>query len=237
VLECREVLAGYKKLRILHGVSLQATEGKITVVVGPNGSGKSTLLKSISGLATVFGGTIQLDGLVLSNMSPKDIARSGIAYLPQTENVFTNLTVKENLRISGYMLEQDEYEKRLESSLSHFPQLNQYIESKVSGLSGGERQMLAMAMALIREPTVMMFDEPTANLSPKLAAQVLETIVTLTREMNMTTVLVEQNTRKALEIGDQAVLLVSGKKVFDGDCKELLSHADLARMYLGLKAS
>ena len=237
MLECREVLAGYKKLRILHGVSLQATKGKITVVVGPNGSGKSTLLKSISGLATVFGGTIQLDGLVLSNMSPKDIARSGIAYLPQTENVFTNLTVKENLRISGYMLGQDEYERRLEASLSHFPHLNQYIESKVSGLSGGERQMLAMAMALIREPTVMMFDEPTANLSPKLAAQVLETIVTLTREMNMTTVLVEQNTRKALEIGDQAVLLVSGKKVFDGDCKELLSHSDLARMYLGLKAS
>jgi branched-chain amino acid transport system ATP-binding protein len=231
------LFSGYGKLQILNGVSLQAEPGKITVIVGPNGSGKSTLLKSIAGIATVFRGEVEMDGKILSRKSPTEIARSGVAYLPQTENVFTNLTVRENLRLAGYTLKDKDHPARLKSSLELFPRLSQYLGTKVSNLSGGERQMVAMAMAVLREPSVVMFDEPTANLAPKIATQVLDIISKITREMNLTTLLVEQNARRALEMGDYAYLLVSGKRVFAGTCRELLDHKELGRLYLGLQVS
>ena len=229
------ISSGYGKLQVLNGVSIEAEPGKITVIVGPNGSGKSTLLKSIFGIATIFGGTVEVDGKPLTNMSPTEIARSGVAYLPQTENVFTNLLVAENLRLAGYTLKAGDYPERLSKSLELFPQLSRYLGTKTSNLSGGERQMVAMAMALIRKPSVIMFDEPTANLAPKIATQVLEKVATITRDMNMTTLLVEQNARRALEMGDYAYLLVSGKRVFTGTCRELLEHKELGRLYLGLQ--
>ena len=237
MLAVSDIYSGYGKLQVLNGVSLEAGPGKITVIVGPNGSGKSTLLKSISGIATIFRGTVEFDGHPLTNKSPTEIARSGVAYLPQTENVFTNLKVAENLRLAGYTLKAGDYPERLKMSLELFPQLSKYLGTKTSNLSGGERQMVAMAMALIRRPSVIMFDEPTANLSPKIATQVLDTVASITRSMNMTTLLVEQNARRALEMGDYAYLLVSGKRVFTGTCKELLEHKELGRLYLGLQVS
>ena len=206
---------------------MEAAPGKITVVVGPNGSGKSTLLKSISGIASVFGGTIQVDDQVITHRSPTEIARSGVAYLPQTENVFTNLTVRENLRLAGYTVHERDYPQRVKVALELFPQLSKYLSTKSANLSGGERQMVAMAMALMRKPTVVLFDEPTANLAPKVATQVLNTISSITKDMNLTTVLVEQNAKRALEMGDEAFLLVSGKTVFSGTCRELLDHKEL----------
>ena len=237
MLRVTDISSGYGKLQILNGVSLEAEPGKITVIVGPNGSGKSTLLKSISGIATTFKGTVELDGISLTNKSPTEVARSGVAYLPQTENVFTNLSVSENLRLSGYTLKAGDYPERLRKSLELFPQLTKYLGTKASNLSGGERQMVAMAMALVRRPSVIMFDEPTANLSPKIATQVLDTVATVTNDMNLTTLLVEQNARRALEMGDYAYLLVSGKTVFTGTCRELLDHKELGRLYLGLQVS
>jgi branched-chain amino acid transport system ATP-binding protein len=231
------LFSGYGKLQILNGISLQAEPGKITVIVGPNGSGKSTLLKSIAGVATIFRGEVEMDGKTLTNESPTEIARSGVAYLPQTENVFTNLTVKENLRLAGYTLKDSDYSARLKSSLELFPQLSQYLGTKVSNLSGGERQMVAMAMAVERNPSVVMFDEPTANLAPKIATQVLDIISKITKDMDLTTLLVEQNARRALEMGDYAYLLVSGRRVFTGTCRELLEHKELGRLYLGLQVS
>jgi branched-chain amino acid transport system ATP-binding protein len=230
-----DISSGYGKLQILDGVSLEAGPGKITVIVGPNGSGKSTLLKSISGIATIFNGSVELDGKPLTNKSPTEIARSGVAYLPQTENVFTNLSVDENLRLAGYTLRAGDYPERLAKSLELFPTLKRYLRTKASNLSGGERQMVAMAMALVRKPSVVLFDEPTANLAPKVATQVLDTVATITRGMNTTTLLVEQNARRALEMGDRAYLLVSGKRVFTGTCQELLQHKELGRLYLGLQ--
>jgi len=218
-------------------VSLEAGPGKITVIVGPNGSGKSTLLKSISGIATIFRGAVEVDGKPITRKSPTEIARSGVAYLPQTENVFTNLSVTENLRLAGYTLKGGDYPERLKKSLELFPQLSRYLGTKTSNLSGGERQMVAMAMALVRNPSVIMFDEPTANLAPKIATQVLDTVASITKSMNTTTLLVEQNARRALEMGDYAYLLVSGRRVFTGTCKELLEHKELGRLYLGLKVS
>jgi branched-chain amino acid transport system ATP-binding protein len=165
------------------------------------------------------------------------VARSGIAYLPQTENVFTNLTVRENLRLAGYTVQEVDYPQRVKVALELFPQLTKYLGTKSSNLSGGERQMVAMAMALMRKPSVVMFDEPTANLAPKVATQVLDTISSITKDMNLTTVLVEQNAKRALEMGDTAFLLVSGKTVFTGTCRELLDHKELGRLYLGLQVA
>jgi len=237
MLKVDSVSAGYGKLQILTDVSLEALPGELTIVVGPNGSGKSTLLKSVAGLTNIYKGSVSMDGKTLSGHPPHIIARSGLAYLPQTESVFTKLSVTENFKMAAYMVSRSEYEARLKDSLEIFPQLNSYLGSKVVNLSGGERQMVAMTMALLRKPQVIMFDEPTANLSPKYATDVLKTIQKLGKERGLTIVLVEQNAKKALEIGDKAYLLVGGKNAFIGGAKELLSHQELARMYLGMKAA
>jgi len=237
LLNVQNIFAGYGRLQILNGVTLDAKPKEVTVIVGPNGSGKSTLLKSIAGLANIYNGTIKVDGREISGMPSHKIARSGIAYLPQTDNVFTNLTISENLRLAGYTIEAKSFETRLARILQLFPQLQAYTKTKALNLSGGERQMLAMALALIREPNVIMFDEPTANLAPKIATQVLKIISSLAKEIGLTIVLAEQNAKRALEIGDAAYLLVGGKNAFTGTARELLEHKELGRLYLGVLAS
>jgi branched-chain amino acid transport system ATP-binding protein len=216
-------------------VSIKAEQAKIAVIVGPNGSGKSTLLKTIAGLVSIYSGKIILDGEDISGLPPHVIAKKGLAYLPQNESVFVNLTVSENIRMAGYTVSKSDLEKRLNDALQMFPTIQQYLGTKVQYLSGGERQMVAMTMALVRKPSVIMLDEPTANLSPKLATQVLHSAASLARKVGLTVILVEQNAKRALEIGDYAYLLVGGKKVFDGQAKELLEHQELSQMYLGLK--
>ena len=236
MLAVKGVSAGYGKLHILSDVSIEVSEKEITVVVGPNGSGKSTLLKTIAGLTTIYNGEILLGEERLSGLPAHEIVKRGLAYLPQTEGVFTQLTVAENFKMAGYTVTREEFDSRLRSGLDMFPQLQRYLKSKVQNLSGGERQMVAMTMALIRKPTVIMLDEPTANLSPKLASEVLKKVVDLAKGLGMAVLLVEQNAKKALEIGDKAYLLVGGKNVFKGTTKELLGHEELSRMYLGLKS-
>jgi branched-chain amino acid transport system ATP-binding protein len=237
MLEAKGLNSGYGKLQILNDVSMRAKNGEVTVVVGPNGSGKSTLLKTIAGLASLFSGEVLLDSVRLSGLPPHLVARSGLAYLPQTESVFVQLTVEENIRMAAYTVGASDYPSRLKSSLEMFPQITQYMKSKVQNLSGGERQMVAMTMAMMREPKVVMFDEPTANLSPKLATMVLDTVKSLAKDKGLTVVLVEQNAKKALQMADRAYLLVGGRNVFEGGGAELLSHSELARMYLGLRAA
>ena len=237
MLRVTDLYSGYGNMQILNGVSLEAAPGKITVIVGPNGSGKSTLLKSICGIASTFGGTVELDGARVTGKSPTEIARLGLAYLPQTNNVFTNLSVRENFVLAGYTVDPKDYPDRVKGAIEIFPQLSRYMETKASNLSGGERQMVAMAMAMVRKPSVVMFDEPTANLAPKIATQVLGVISSITKRLNLTTVLVEQNAKRALEMGDAAYLLVSGKTVFSGGAHELLEHKELGRLYLGLQVS
>jgi len=237
LLNVENIFAGYGKLQILNGVTLTAKPREVTVIVGPNGSGKSTLLKTITGLTTVYEGTIKHNGQEITGLASHKIARSGIAFLRQTDNVFTNLTITENLRLAGYTINQDDYRTRLKRIFQLFPQLSAYTNTKELSLSGGERQMLAMALALIREPNVMMFDEPTANLAPKIATQVLNLISSLAKDIGLTILLAEQNARRALEIGDVAYLLVGGKNAFEGTARELLEHKELGRLYLGVQAS
>lgn len=234
MLSIRNLSAGYGKLQVLYDISLDVQRRSISVVVGPNGSGKSTLLKTIFGLTTIFSGEIRYNGCELNGLPPHRIAEKGVAYLPQTNNVFNTLKVRENLLMAGYRCGA-ELKDRVEESLNFFPTLKNYLDRKAGTLSGGEKQMLAMAMALIRNPQVMLFDEPTANLSPKMSSEVLKKIVELRENKDMTIILVEQNARKALELGEQAYLLVSGRVAFKGSSQELISHPELSRLYLGLK--
>jgi branched-chain amino acid transport system ATP-binding protein len=237
LLSVKEVSAGYGKLQILQSVSIEARPDEITVIVGPNGSGKSTLLKTIAGLTSIYGGQVILDGKPISGLPPHEIARTGIAYLPQNESTFTQLTVRENLKMAGYTVEREDFDERLKKALEIFPKLLSYMNTKVSHLSGGERQMVAMTMVLLRRPSVIMFDEPTANLAPIIATQVLNTISYLSQSSGITILLVEQNALRALHIGARAYLLASGQVVFQGTTEELLEHKELGRLYLGLNIS
>lgn len=234
MLKVDHISAGYGNLQVLNDVSLEAQPNRITVIVGPNGSGKSTLLKTIAGLTSIYQGQITLNGNVISKRAPHEIARLGIAYLPQTESTFTRLTVSENFRMAGYSVKQEDFEERLEKALALFPKLTSYLNSRVSHLSGGERQMVAMSMALLRKPNTIMFDEPTANLAPIIATQVLNTITYLAQESDLTILLVEQNATRALQIGHAAYLLVNGTTLFQGTAKALLEHPELGKLYLGL---
>jgi len=234
MIEINGLNAGYKRLHVLYDISLRFEKDMINVVVGPNGSGKSTLLKSIFGLTTIYSGSIKFNGVELNGLTPHQIARKGIAYLPQVDNVFSNLTVAENMLMAGYTLRREEVEERIEEVSETFPVIKRYWKSRAGVLSGGERQMVAMAMALLRRPKVMMFDEPTGSLAPKIANEVLEKIVELKDTLRITIILVEQNAKKALEIGDKAYLLVGGKLVFHGDSHELLEHPELGKLYLGV---
>ena len=237
MLQVNKVSAGYGNVHILDEVSIEAKPNQITVIIGPNGSGKSTLLKTIAGLTTVYQGSVLLDGRKISGLAPHQIARLGIAYLPQTESTFTRLTVSENFKMAGYTVGRQDYDERLEKALALFPKLTSYMKSKVSNLSGGERQMVAMAMALLRKPNTIMFDEPTANLAPMVATQVLSTISYLSKGSDITILLVEQNATRALQIGQYAYLLVSGRLAFEGTAKDLLEHEELGRLYLGANPS
>ncbi len=227
--------AGYGKFHILHDVSLQTTRGKITAVVGPNGSGKSTLLKSIFGQTAIYRGEIRLDGAVITGKPSHIISRLGVSYLPQLNNLFTGLTVKENLLMSGYMLDDEEREARLATVLEMFPFLRSAMGRKAYTLSGGERQMLSIGMTLMRRPKVIMMDEPTASLSPKMSNLVLDVVRSLRDNYGFTVILAEQNVIKSLRLADHAVLMVSGQVAFEGSPQDLLENKELGQMYLGLR--
>ena len=227
--------AGYGKFHILFDVSFQVPRGKILVIVGPNGSGKSTTLKAIFGIATIYSGRVTLEGRDVTRLPPHAKAKIGMAYLPQTDNVFAELTVEENLRMAAYTLDKAEAEKAIREVLEVFPILREKLDKKAKTLSGGQRQLLGMAMMLIRKPKLMMFDEPTAGLAPKAAKEVVDKIVWLRDELGKTIVLVEQNAKLGLEIGDLALLLVSGRVAFYGKASDLLADRELGKRYLGLR--
>ncbi len=235
LIEVENLKVGYGKLEVVHGVTFSVRKNEVFVIVGPNGSGKSTLLKGIFGIANIMGGRILYKGKNITKLSPHARSKLGLAYHPQLRNTFENLTVRENISLAGYFLDPDEFQKRLENVLEFLPEIRQFMDRKVKTLSGGERQMVAFAMNLIRQPDTIMFDEPTAALSPKLAELIFDRIVRLKREYGITVILVEQNAKRALELGDRALLLVAGNARFIGPAEELLNHRDLASMYLGLR--
>ncbi len=233
MLEIKNLYSGYKELHILFDVNVKVNKNEITAILGPNGSGKSTLLKSIFGLTTIFNGEIVYEGRDITRIPPHSKTKLGIAYLPQTENIFTNLSVEENLKISGYTVSPDIYQERLELALSMFPELETKLKRKAGTLSGGERQFLAIAMALVRNAKLIMLDEPTAMLSPKFASMMFDRIKFLRDELKLTILLVEQNVLKALDISDRAYMLIGGRVVFDGKAKDLVNHEKFDQLCIG----
>lgn len=234
LLEVKDLTVGYGKMEVVNEVSFSVEKQEILAIVGPNGSGKSTLLKGLFGLARVFRGRALLEGNDVTSLPPYKRSLAGLAYLPQLGNTFENLTVKENLILAAHRLSKSEHAQRISTVLEILPDLKRLLDRKVKTLSGGERQMLALAMNLLRNPKVIMMDEPTAALSPKLASQVFRQILSLRDDQGLAVLLVEQNALKALEIADKALLLVSGRTKFYGSAKDLLENRDLARLYLGL---
>lgn len=229
VVRLEGVTAGYGKFQVIFDVDFEVKPGKITVVLGPNGAGKTTLLNTIFGLTTVFKGRVVYEG--------RDITRAklGMAYTLQLQNIFSSLSVRENLLLATYDIPESEARDRMEEVFQLFPILKERLDQKAGTLSGGERQMLAIAISLLRKPKLMLLDEPTAGLAPKIVKEVFKSIRQL-GDQGYTIVLAEQNARGALEVGDEAVVIVSGRIVVRGKAEELLRERDIAKMYLGLEA-
>ncbi|WP_439118510.1 ABC transporter ATP-binding protein [Marivita sp.] len=233
-LVAQDIVAGYvPDLPILKGVSLTAETAKVTVIIGPNGAGKSTLIKAIAGLVPVTSGSVLLNGAHITNPRPDQMGGLGVAYVPQSDNIFRSLTIRQNLdlvlRNAG-----KEAALRRDALFTQFPALADKQTEKAGALSGGQRQFLAVAMALAINPSVILMDEPSAGLSPKAAQEVLEYTRALT-EQGVTILLVEQNVKQALRMADHCYILADGRNQVDGAAQDLLNDPVVGQIYLGGK--
>lgn len=234
LLEVQKLVSGYGKLAIIQEVSLTIEPGDFLALVGPNGSGKSTLIKSIVGLATIFEGDVKFDGTTIRNRKPEYIASLRLGYVPQISNVFTDLTVKENLEMGATIIKSSSQKKQLQSQVeSLFPLLASREHQRAGYLSGGERQMLAIGRALMGGPKLLILDEPTAALAPKLADQLFQKLSEIRTKLGVTIVLVEQNARKALSLSNRGIVLIQGKKAFEGTPEQILKDTEIIRLFLG----
>ena len=233
-LDVQGVTAGYvPDLPILHDVSIQEVRGTVTVIIGPNGAGKSTLVKAVAGLLPVSSGTILQGVEDITNIRPDQMAAHGIAYVPQSDNIFRNLTIGQNLDLALRREKVDQAARRAEL-LMQFPVLADKLTEKAGALSGGQRQFLAIAMALATRPQLILMDEPSAGLAPKAAGEVLEMARALT-ETGTTILLVEQNVNQALRLADQCYIFAEGRNQVDGKATDLLGNSVIADIFLGGK--
>lgn len=234
-LQIRGLVAGYARdLPILHGVDLTVPTGTLHAVIGPNGAGKSTLIKAVAGLVPVSGGTVVLEGADITGTRPDRLGALGLAYVPQTDNIFRTLTVAENLALA--LRRVPDRAARLAELHALFPPLAQKARDRAGALSGGQRQMLAVAMALAGRPRAVLMDEPSAGLAPKVVAEVLDLARGLTAQ-GVTVVLVEQNVREALRVADHVWVLAEGQNRLDGPAAALRDDPALAAAFLGGKAA
>lgn len=235
-LKLENFVAGYDlDLPIVKDVSLNVDAGESIAILGPNGAGKSTLIKAIAGQASCFSGTVWLDGSDITGVPSHELARRGLGFVPQTENIFTQLTILENLQIASELMPPIRRTEQLEKMFTMFPDLGSRPSALAGSLSGGQRQMLAAARALLTEPKVLILDEPSAGLSPKLVAQVFETLRTIS-ESGVTLILVEQNVRAALQLATRSLVLVDGALAHDGPSSELKDGAMLGQLFLGSRS-
>jgi len=232
ILEVKEVTAGYSAaIDILHEVSIEVKSGDIVSIIGPNGAGKSTLLKAIFGILKPKNGTITLKEDDITGLKPDKIARKGISYVPQVNNVFPSMTIQENLEM-GAFIRTDDYSRRIEEIYELFPVLGERSKQKAGQLSGGQRQMVAMGRALMLDPKLLLLDEPSAGLAPNLVDMIFKKI----KEINAAGVsiaIVEQNAREALKMADHGYVLAMGKNVLDDTGEALLASEEVGRLYLG----
>ena len=227
--------AGYGDAPIIHDVGIEVRPGKIVTVVGPNGAGKSTLLKAILGIAHVFGGSVLLNGKDVTGLPLPRLARAGIGYVPQLDDVFESLRVSENLEMGGYLFKPAERARRMEAALTVFPQLRSKLHRYVETLSGGERKMTAIARVLMLDPTVLLLDEPTAGLSAELSRIVLEEQIKMLGRHGKSVLLVEQKAVAALGAADWAYMMVRGRVVMAAAGAEVLANPEMREIFLGAK--
>ena len=216
---------------IISSCSITANRGEIVAILGPNGAGKSTAMKAMLGLLKLKSGSVTLNGEDISKINPQDRVKKGISFVPQTRNVFAELTVRENLEIGGFLTE-GSLENKIESIYSLFPILSEKKSQVVGQLSGGQRQQVALGRALMSDPSVLMLDEPTAGVSPIVMDELFEHIIKV-KKTNVAVIMVEQNAKQALSISDRGYVLVTGQNKFEGSGNHLLEDPEVRRSFLG----
>ena len=234
-LTTKGLFAGYERdLPIVRGIDFAVAEGEFVVVLGPNGAGKSTFVKAIAGIVPAFGGSVALRGRDITDLPAHLKIAQGLAFVPQTENIFTTMTIAENLELAADILPRHLRRARIERVEAMFPDLAKRPRLRAGQLSGGQRQMLAVARALIVEPKVLILDEPSAGLSPRIVGEVFANLRAI-NQSGVTIILVEQNVKAALAIADRGVVLVEGQLRHEGPAATLVSDPLIAELYLGIQ--
>ena len=232
VIECNGIAAGYiKGLNILQGIDMIINEKEIVSIIGPNGAGKSTLLKAIMGIINISGGRFFIDGVEKTNTPTHQIVKEGVGYVPQVENVFPSLTIEENLEIGSWSIDTS-IKQSISKIFDDFPMLKERRKDKAGNLSGGQRQILALARALTTSPKILLLDEPSAGLSPVAIKEVFE-IVKEINSKGVAILLVEQNAKRALNFSDRGYVLDQGRNAYQGKGQELLDDPRVVDLYLG----
>ena len=230
-LSAENMLGGYGETTILNDCSISVKKGEIAVIVGPNGAGKSTAMKAIFGMLDLRAGNIIFDGKDITNLKPQERVKSGMGFVPQTHNVFTSMTVMENLEIGGFT-NQENLPKNISEVFKLFPVLEEKQKQLVGELSGGQRQQVAVGRALMTNPKLLMLDEPTAGVSPLVVKELFEKIISIART-GIAILMVEQNARQALEIADNGFVLVQGENKYTDRGSKLLSNKEVRKAFLG----
>lgn len=234
-LAAHALVAGYERdLPIVRGVDLAVGQGELLLVLGPNGAGKSTLVKAIAGLVPIHSGSVSLGASDITAVPAHQKVRHGLAFVPQTENIFASMSIEDNLRLAADIVAKERRKARIEALYAMFPDLAARPSLKAGQLSGGQRQMLAVARALVVEPRVLILDEPSAGLSPKIVAEVFTRLAEINRA-GVTIVLVEQNVKAALAIAERAMILVEGQLRHEGPAATLADDPIVAELYLGAR--
>ena len=233
MIEFDNVVAGYSSsLTILNETTLDARNREITLLIGPNGAGKSTVLKTLFGILTPRAGEIRFEGKRINGKSPRELLADGIAFVPQGRNLFGSLSVRHNLELGGITLPRGELPRRIEEVLARFPRIRERIDNQASTMSGGEQKQLEIGRALLLRPRVLLIDEPSIGLSPKLVQEVM-TLLRALADAGTTVLMVEQNVRTALKYSDRALVLEMGRLALDRPASEVLHDPDLNRLFLG----
>jgi branched-chain amino acid transport system ATP-binding protein len=233
IIEFDKVVAGYSpSLTILNETTLDARQGEITLLIGPNGAGKSTVLKTLFGILVPRSGEVRLEGKCINGRTPRQLLADGIAFVPQGRNLFGSLSVRHNLELGGITLPRGELAGRIEEALERFPRIRERIDNQASTLSGGEQKQLEVGRALLLRPRVLLIDEPSIGLSPKLVQDVMTLLRTLA-DAGTTVLMVEQNVRTALKYANRALVLEMGRLALDRPASELLHDPHLNRLFLG----
>jgi len=234
LLDVQDVVSGYGDAIIIQGADLQVDDGEMVTIIGPNGAGKSTLMKTIVGFLRCREGSISFDGQDITNMAPDDTIDYGLCYVPQNDNVFPNLTVRENLRMGAWTLEsEDTFDRRVQKVYDRFPVLEERTGQLVGSMSGGQQQMVAMGAALMLDPDLLLLDEPSAGLAPQLIDETFDRIARINDE-GTAILMVEQNARRALRESDRGVVLDQGVDRFEGTGEDLLNDEEVIDLYLGV---